>query len=58
MRDARAALRAAVRERLGWPLPDARAPEPDDGIYALPEWRELVRPRHARLDSLWREKGI
>lgn len=58
MRDARAALRSAVHERFGWPLPATRAPEPDDGIYALPEWRELVRPRHARLDSLWREKGI
>lgn len=58
MLDARDALRAAVRDRLGWDPPAERPGEPVDGIYALPEWRELVRPRHQRLDALWREKGI
>jgi uracil-DNA glycosylase len=53
-----AALRRAVREELGWELPEARPTPPDDGIYALPEWREAVGPRHAELDRLWREKGV
>lgn len=58
MLDAKAALQNAVRETLGWKLPKQRARYPKDGIYALPEWRELVGPRHAQLDKLWREKGV
>ncbi len=58
MVDARAALRRAVREELGWQIPDQRPEPPSTGIYALPEWREKVGPRHAQLDRLWREKGI
>ena len=54
----RAALRGAVRDVLGWKLPDRRDPPPDDGIYNLPEWRDAVGPRHAELDRLWREKGV
>jgi uracil-DNA glycosylase len=55
---ARDALRAAVHATLGWQLPRQRAPYPDDGIYALKEWVELVGPHHRKLDALWREKGV
>jgi uracil-DNA glycosylase len=55
---ARAQLRAAVARLLAWPLPDVRPPLPRDGIYALPEWRELIAPRHEQLDALWRERGL
>jgi uracil-DNA glycosylase len=55
---ARAALRKAVHEKLGWNLPAQRAVYPATGIYALKEWVELVGPRHATLDALWREKGV
>jgi uracil-DNA glycosylase family 4 len=58
MLHARQALRRAVREHLGWTPPAVRPQAPDEGIYALPEWRELVAPRHAVLDRLWREHGI
>lgn len=58
MLDARAALRHAVAARFGWVIPATRAEPPADGIYALPEWRELVAPRHARLDRLWRARGV
>ena len=58
MLEARAALQQAVREKLGWQLPKQRPPYPKDGIYALPEWRELAGPRHEQLDALWREKGV
>ena len=59
MLEARAALRRAVRDVLGRETPaGARPPDPTTGIYALPEWRELVGPRHAQLDRLWREKGV
>jgi uracil-DNA glycosylase len=54
----RAALRRAVQENLGWHLPAERPPYPQHGIYALKEWRELVGPRHEKLDALWREKGV
>ena len=40
------------------PPPGERPAPPDDGVYALPEWREAIGPRHAELDRLWREKGI
>jgi uracil-DNA glycosylase len=55
---ARDALRAAVRDQLGWRLPRQRAGYPSDGIYALPEWIELIAPKHRKLDELWREKGV
>lgn len=58
MLDARTALRAAVTRTLGWTLPDVRAEPPRSGIYDLPEWRNLIAPHHARLDALWREKGL
>lgn len=58
MRETMAALRSAVREVLGWEAPEHRPPPPDEGIYALPEWRDAVGPRHTRLDHLWREKGV
>ncbi|HEX9109691.1 MAG TPA: uracil-DNA glycosylase family protein [Longimicrobiales bacterium] len=59
MLEARAALRRAVRDVLGREPPAGpRPPDPTSGIYALPEWRELVGPRHAVLDRLWREKGV
>lgn len=52
------ALRRAMREVLDRDVPEHRTRPPDTGIYALPEWRESVGPRHAELDRLWREKGI
>ena len=58
MLESRDALKAAVRKELGWSLPKERAPDPESGIYALEEWRELVAPRHKKLDDLWREKGV
>lgn len=58
MLEARDALQNAVVEKLGWKLPAKRPRWPQDGIYALPEWRELIGPRHAQLDELWREKGV
>jgi uracil-DNA glycosylase len=58
MLEARAALRAAVSEKLGWKLPRERAAYARTGIYALKEWVELVGPRHEKLDELWRAKGI
>ncbi|MEJ2677954.1 MAG: hypothetical protein P8174_02635 [Gemmatimonadota bacterium] len=54
----RDALQAAVRDVLGTTLPAHRPRLPRDGIYALPEWRDRIGPRHAQLDALWREKGI
>lgn len=58
MLDARSALRTTVQALFARTLPERRAPLPRDGIYALPEWRERIGPHHARLDALWREKGI
>jgi len=58
MLEARDALRGAVASVLDRPLPSARPPNPETGIYALPEWRERIAPRHASLDRLWREKGV
>jgi uracil-DNA glycosylase len=54
----RDALHEAVREVLGWSPPVPRPPLPTDGIYALPEWRELVEPVHRRYDALWRDKLV
>ena len=58
MLEARDALRSAFRDRLRHKIPRNRPKLPETGIYALPEWRELIAPRHARLDRLWRERGI
>ena len=58
MLEARDDLRTAVRETLGLLPPATRAPLPDRGIYALPEWRSLVTPRLDRMDRLWRERGV
>lgn len=40
------------------PPAGSRPPPPDDGVYALPEWRQSIGPRHRELDALWREKGV
>ncbi|MBI4543951.1 MAG: hypothetical protein HY703_02000 [Gemmatimonadetes bacterium] len=58
MLDTREALHHAVREVLGWRVPEERPRSPQTGIYALPEWRERIAPRLAKLDRLWREKGV
>ncbi len=58
MRDARDALRDAAQSVLGWDPPRLRPAAPDHGIYALPEWRELIAARNDELDRLWRAKGI
>ena len=58
MIEARDALRAAARNVPGWHVPTQRRQHPDDGIYALPEWRERIGPRHRELDALWRAKGV
>jgi uracil-DNA glycosylase family 4 len=58
MIEARDALRAAVSQRFARDLPSARPPLPGEGIYALPEWRERIGPHHARLDALWRARGV
>ncbi len=58
MLEARTALREAARTVLGWTPPEQRAAPPDTGIYALPEWRNLIGPRHAELARLWGEKGV
>jgi uracil-DNA glycosylase len=58
MLEARAALRDAVTSCLGWPLPAVRPILPRHGVYALPEWRRLIAPRHHQLDLLWRMHGI
>ncbi|MEO5510690.1 MAG: uracil-DNA glycosylase family protein, partial [Longimicrobiales bacterium] len=58
MLDARAALQTAITERFGRSLPAGRPGLPVDGVYALPEWRDRIAPRHATLDARWREKGV
>lgn len=58
MLETRDAVRSAVASVLGRDLPATRPPSPDDGVYALPEWRELIRPAHARFDELWRAHGV
>ena len=58
MLDARSALQGAARAVLGWQLPGQRAAPPKDGIYALPEWQDLIGPRHSELARLWAEKGV
>ncbi|MGH7576026.1 MAG: uracil-DNA glycosylase family protein [Longimicrobiales bacterium] len=58
MIEARDALRAVARNRPGCTIVAERPELPDDGIYALAEWRERIAPRHARLDALWRAHGV
>lgn len=58
MIEARAALRRAARTVLGTTPPRERPHPPTTGIYALPDWRERVGPRHAELDALWRSRGL
>jgi hypothetical protein len=58
MLDTLSALRSGAAAVLGRQPPAERTPPPPDGIYALPEWRELVAPAHARYDALWRGRGI
>ncbi|HUF51474.1 MAG TPA: uracil-DNA glycosylase family protein [Longimicrobiales bacterium] len=58
MLDTRQALVAAARTVLGWAPPAQRPHLPDDGIYALPEWRGRIAQRQARYDELWRERGV
>lgn len=61
-----AALRRAATEIAGIDPPARRPPRPGTraspsasrSIYQLPEWRELVEPRHRELDELWRTKGV
>jgi uracil-DNA glycosylase len=54
----RDAVRRAVHEVLLREPPDVRPAPPDDGIHALPEWRELIAPAHRRYDELWRAHGV
>jgi uracil-DNA glycosylase len=54
----RDALRAAVTGLTGTAPPGSGDEAPTDGVYALPEWRESIGPRHAELAALWREKGV
>ena len=58
MVETRAALRDALRKTLGRDLPDRREDPPETGIYALPEWRDAIGPRHRELTELWSERGI
>jgi hypothetical protein len=54
-----AALRRAVTATLRTAVPAARpSPPSSNGVYALPEWRDAVGPRHADLDRLWRQRGV
>jgi uracil-DNA glycosylase len=53
-----AALRQAVARVLGRQPPTRRGDPPAEGVYALPEWRAAVGPRHSELDRLWRERGV
>jgi uracil-DNA glycosylase family 4 len=58
MLDALDGLKKAYKKIIGKKIPSKRPLYPTDGIYALPEWVELVGPRHEMLDELWREKGV
>ncbi len=61
-----AALRGAATAIAGIDPPARRPPRAGSrdspsatrSIYQLPEWRELVEPRHRELDELWRAKGV
>jgi uracil-DNA glycosylase len=58
MLQTRDAVRQGVAQVLGRSVGGERPPLPRDGIYALPEWRRLVGPAHARYDELWRALGV
>lgn len=58
MLQTRAALIDAARAVLRIEPPHPRPALPDEGIYALPEWRDRIAERHERYDALWREKGV
>jgi uracil-DNA glycosylase len=58
MLEARDALQRATAEWLGSSVPPQRPAPPVEGIYALPEWRARIAPRHGELDRLWRMKGV
>lgn len=55
MVETRDALRRAVQDVLGWEVPEERPAPPETGIYALPEWRERIGPRHAARRTLARQ---
>jgi uracil-DNA glycosylase len=54
----RDALRAAIRNVFGRSPPEPRPRPPTQGIYALPEWQDLVAPALQRYDELWRQRGV
>lgn len=56
--EARDALQQAARTVLGCTPPSTLELPPATGIYALPEWRERIGPRHAELIRLWRTHGV
>lgn len=58
MLETRGALQKAAKDVLKYRIPRQRDARPNDGIYALKEWFELIGPHHDRLDRLWREKGV
>ena len=58
MLDTRNAIVAAARDVLGIAPPVPRPAMPDDGIYALPEWRGRIEERQRRYDELWRQHGV
>jgi uracil-DNA glycosylase len=58
MVEARNALQSAVRDVLDWQVPEHRPVPPVKGIYALPEWQDLIAPRLGELDRLWRDRGV
>lgn len=64
MVETRSALRSAVLDLFGEPVatPEVaaggEASGAATGVYALPEWRRSVGPRHRELVALWRKKGL
>jgi uracil-DNA glycosylase len=58
MLETRDAVARAVSTVLDRSPSGIRPQPPATGIYALPEWRELVAPAHARYDELWRSHGV
>ena len=59
MIETRDAVRAAAARIFGQrSIPRRRADLPENGIYALPEWRDRIAPRLSNMDRRWREKGV
>jgi hypothetical protein len=59
MIETRDAVRAAAARIFGQrSIPRRRADLPENGIYALPEWRDRIAPRLSAMDRRWREKGV